>query len=156
MIEGTNRSLAEAINQGKGDELPAKPISGPMVGITDIYELKVVRCNRGGYVVTIGNDGGAFSNINDALAFICKDMRTFMKEDVQSMAGMSPDPSYANQVQAELDQLNPPRAFKRPAAAQPIDSNRERGWPDHVATSIVAGAALVFSFVYHMSLFGTW
>ena len=44
------------------------------------YSLRVLKCNRGGYIVIRGADVGASMNIEETLDFIRKDVRAFMNE----------------------------------------------------------------------------
>lgn len=102
-------------------------VRGVSVGIDANYKMQIAKCNKGGYIVIIGDgkDCGAFSNIEDALAFISNDTRGFMQDpggrpntpSYYNQNGKAADPvSYVDRVERELDSLSRvPKFMSQPA-----------------------------------------
>jgi hypothetical protein len=49
-------------------------------GIGNSYEMKLIKCNRGGYIIMRGVDVGAYPTIDEAIEFLRRDIKIFMQE----------------------------------------------------------------------------
>lgn len=67
-------------------------------GIESKYDFSLIKCNKGGYVAVRGNDVAAHLNIDSALEFLNKDIKTFMGEPMAPPSSAEP-PRLAPSVQ---------------------------------------------------------